>query len=203
MGDALATTVAISPEAYGTTFSGEGVGSSIRLPLDWAAAAHAPVRFVVAAEALGSDTVVSCYVAHGERSWISIGAILRARTGGRLLGGLYGFVEDFVRNGAAPDVAAEERSPYRPRAGIFANPWVRGSPPSGVLGPLTQIRMTAYSPHPLENLLAEHSDEIEDFGVLVATGTQGVGQRTPIGARIVDPTPNRRGFPDLAGVPHV
>ncbi len=196
----LATTVAMSPDAYKTSFRGEGSGSSIRYPLAWQSGSSEPIRFVVVAGAQGDDTVLSAYVARGDEPWIRIGAIRRAGTGGRFMTNLYGFIEDFARNGNTPAIASEERSPYRLRAALFANPWIGTSLVTSELQPLSEVRVTAYGPHPLENLSALET-EIADFGVFVATGTALATQPNPIGKAIIDRAPGRRALPSLDGVP--
>ncbi len=200
--NALATTVGMNPAAHGTAFSGEGAGSSIRLRLPWRVGSGEPVRFVVTAEALRADTVLSAYVARGDEPWISLGAILRAATGGRLMKDLYAFIEDFARTGNVTGVAASARSPYRARSGVFANPWVITSPGSRMLQPLHEARVTVYSPHPLENLSAEAEAQGASFGVLLATGTSRMAQPSPVGVSFADSATERRPLPDLAGVPY-
>ena len=200
---ALATIVAMHPAAHGTAFSGEGSGSSIRLPLPWQVGSGEPVRFVITAETLGDDTVLSAYVARGNEPWISLGAILRAATGGRLMKGLYAFIEDFARTGNVAGVAAAERSPYRAHSCVFADPWVVASPPSAGLEPLREITVTAYSPHPLENLSAEPAAQKASFGVFLATGTSEMAQPSPVGLTLLDSMAGRRSPPDLAGVPYL
>jgi hypothetical protein len=202
-GDALATTVAINSAATGTAFSGEGSGSSIRFPLAWMIRSDDPIRFVVTAEALGRDTVLSAYMARGEEPWISIGAMLRAETGGRLMKGLYGFIEDFARTGDTDGVSAAERSPYRLRSAVFANPWAYSAQPVGSLEPIPQVQVSVYSPHPLENVLAEPAPDETPFGVRLATGTAQLAQPSPVGRTIADPAPQRRIVPDLGGVPYL
>lgn len=199
---ALATTVAMHPDAHGTAFSGEGSGSSIRLPLSWRVGSDEPVRFVVTAEPLSDDTVLSAYVARGEEPWIILGSVLRAGTGGRRMRGLYGFIEDFARTGNVAGVASPTRSPYRLRSGVFANPWVSAPPSTALLEPLPEARVTVYSPHLLENLSAQPAASAESFGVFLATGTSRLARPNPVGIAIVDPAPEKRSQPDLAGVPY-
>ena len=201
--DARATAVAVNADAYETPFSGEGSGTSIRLPFDWWSVGDAPIRLVVTAEPLADDTVLTAYIARGRESWISLGAILRAGTGGRLMSGPYGFVEDFARTGNADAIAAAERSPYRLRAARFANPWCGVGPVATILEPVTRATVTAYSPHPLENLAAELSPSPAGFGVLLSTGTPAADQPPPIGATFADPAPHERGRPQLDGVPYL
>ncbi|MDJ0924075.1 MAG: DUF3472 domain-containing protein [Acidimicrobiia bacterium] len=199
--DALATAVAVGEDAYGTAFSGEGSGSSIRMPIDLTVGAEEPIRFVVTAESLADDTVLSAYVLRGGGSWISLGAILRARTGGRLMSGLYGFVEDFARTGNLPGVPPTERSPYQARSAQFSNPWVGTAPPDQGLHAITQATVGAYSPHPLENLTAELQDRRSPFGMLVATGGRPAEQPPALGSTLADASAEMRIPPNLDGVP--
>ena len=201
--DARATAVAVNAGAYETPFSGEGSGTSIRLPFDWWAADDQPIRLVVTAEPLADDTVLTAYIARGRESWISLGAILRAGTGGRLMSRPYGFIEDFARTGNTEGIAVAERSPYRLRAAQFANPWFGVGPVATGLEPLTRATVTAYSPHPLENLAAEPSPSPAGFGILLSTGTPAADQRPPIGAAFADPAPHKRIRPHLDGVPYL
>lgn len=196
--DALATAVAVNSDAYETPFSGEGSGTSIRLPIDWRIAPNEPVRLVVTAEPLGNDTVLTAYLARGSEPWISLGAIVRGGTGGRLMSRPYAFIEDFARTGNTDAVPPEERSPYRIRSASFSNPWIGG--PSGVndLKPVVRAEVTAYSPHPSENLAA---DQLERFAIMLATGIPGVTQPPPIGATLRDRRPQDRTRPNLGGIP--
>lgn len=196
--DALATAVAVNPDAYETPFSGEGSGTSIRLPIDWRIAPNETVRLVVTAEPLGDDTVLTAYLARGSEPWISLGAIVRGGTGGRLMSQPYAFIEDFARTGNTDAVPPEERSPYRVRSARFSNPWIRGSSGADDLKPVVRAEVTAYSPHPSENLAAEQT---EPFAVMLATGIPGVTQPTPIGATFHDRRPQDRTRPNLGGIP--
>jgi hypothetical protein len=200
LADSLATVVGHHPEAHATEFSGEGVGSSIRLPFPFDLEASHPVRLAITAESLGADTLLSAYVASGSGAWISVGTIVRANTGGALLAVGYSFVEDFTRSGDLQGVPAGHRSPYQLRAAVFANPWVRSSR-RGTRQPITRAKVTAYSPHPAENLLGSRLADRTDFGVLLANGTPLADAPSPVGSTLVDPTPELRPVPRLAGVP--
>lgn len=195
----LATTVAAHPEARQTSFSGEGSGSSMRLPLQWQTTPNVPVRFVVTAEPLGGDTVITAYVGSGGEPWIHLGAILRAETGGRLMSNPYAFIEDFARSGNAAGIASADRSPYLLRSARFANPWIgRAARP---VTPVVQVKMTAYSPHPLENLSAAVLPE-PGFAVALATGSAMAKADPAIGATFADPMRHDRSVPDLDGIPY-
>lgn len=196
--NALATTVGANRDAYEVEFSGEGVGTSIRLPLPWDLSAQEPVRFVVTAEALGGDTVLTGYAGLASNPWICVGSIVRARTGGRLLNNLYGFVEDFARTGGRDAVSPSQRSPYLRHSAVFANPWVKAlaSDPA----PVTRAKVTAYSPHPLENLSAQYDSASGAFGIRLATGGNYAPQPPSLGREIIDPDPGGRVGPDLGGV---
>lgn len=198
--NALATVVGHHPEAHATEFSGEGVGSSIRLPFPFDLEAPYPIRFAIAAEPLGADTLVAAFVASGSEPWISLGAIVRAGTRGELLAVGYSFVEDFKRSGNLQGIPADQRSPYQLRAAVFANPWVRTSR-RGLLQPLIRAKITAYSPHPAENLLGRQVADRTDFGILLANGAPLADAPSPVGSTIADPTPQLRPAPLLGGVP--
>ena len=198
---ARATAVAVHPRAHETPFSGEGSGTSIRLPLNWQIDADQPIRFVLTAEGLGDDTVLSAYVALGPDSWISIGNIVRGGTGGRLMSHPYAFIEDFARTGNTAGVPSAQRSPYRVHSAKFANPWLAQRSTGPNLEPITRAEFTAYGPHPLENLMAEQSPESGDFGLLLATGTPLARQDPPIGHSYRDRSSRHRTLPNLSGVP--
>ena len=194
---AKAVIVGAAPQAETTQFSGEGSGSSIRIPYDWDD--DGPIRFVLAAERLGLDTSIAAYVSQESAPWQHLGVMVRVETGGQLLGHPYSFIEDFIRNGNSPGVAATERSPFQVRAAIFRNPWVATQQPS--LEPIRRAHVTAYSPHPLENLAAEALLS-GNFGLRVATGTESASEPPPVGKRFHDPTPQRRRPPDLTSIPY-
>jgi len=187
-----------APRAEMTLFSGEGSGSSIRLPFQWIEDGSAPVRFVITAERLGSDTAIAAYVAQGSAPWLHLGVILRAETGGALLSHPYAFIEDFLRNGNTPSVAAADRSPYRMRSAVFRNPWFALSGQMPV--PVRTSNLTAYSPHPLEGIAAVPTSPGQ-FGLRVATGTGIAIAPPPIGARFTDEVATRQSLPYLGGVP--
>ena len=197
---ALATVVAAHPNAYVTAFSGEGSGSSVRIPLDWRDADDHRVRVCLVAEPLGSDTVLTSYMALGEKQWVSLGAIVRAETSGALMNRPYAFIEDFARTGNAEGVAAANRSPYRLRSARFVNPWFVGV--SKRLQPVTQASVTAYSPHLLENLTAEAAS-VGGFGMRMTTGARSAPSEPPIGASFEDSAPAKRSQPELSGVPYL
>lgn len=196
----LATPVAVHPDALVTMFGGEGSGSSIRLPLDWSRATDQKVRVCIASESMGGDTVVSCYFAVGDEPWISLGAIVRAGTRGAQMSSLYAFVEDFQRSGNAAGVDPGDRSPYQIHSARFANPWCAGV--GSPLQPIKRVTLTAYGPHPLENINAEIADR-DRFGVRVVTGGSAAGQAPPIGSSFADDQHDRRPRPNLSGVPHL
>lgn len=196
--DALAYVLGAAPGAETTLFSGEGSGSSVRFPFEWAEDDNRPIRFAVTAERIGSDTALAAYIAQGAEPWLNLGVILRSETGGLLLSHPYGFIEDFARNGNTEGVVQANRSPYRLRSGVFRNPWfaLPGQPPA----PGQRAELTAYSPHPLESIVAG-VDSPSDFGIRVATGGRVASERPPIGTRFADEGPQRRIVPDLAAVP--
>lgn len=195
----LATVVAAHPDAHTAAFSGEGSGSSIRLSVDRRGAPDERVRVCVVGEAGGSDTTLTCYFSFGDAPWWTLGSIVRAETGGELMGRPYAFIEDFARTGNAAGVAAIDRSPYRPRSARFVNPWFAGA--AKELTPVPGAEVTMYGPHPLENLAAETTSGNE-FGVWLATGTPTAEHDPPDGATFSDPEPGRRVLPDLSGVPY-
>ena len=196
---ALATVVAAHHGAIATAFSGEGSGSSVRLPLNRPADASGPIRLCITAEPLGVDTVLTAYIASGADAWVSLGAIVRSDTGGVTMSHPYAFIEDFARTGNANGVDPAARSPYRLRSARFANPWIAGA--SKQLMPITRARVTAYSPHPLENLAAA-TDSDGGFGIRIATGAAQAASEPPIGASFTDSMPNERRIPNLSGVPY-
>jgi len=183
---ALAAVVDAHPDADRTAFGGEGSGVSIRIPFSWPD--DTPIRFALRSKAEGNNTLVAAYVGIGMDRWIKLGTLARIATGGRLLTGFYSFVEDFLRNGATPGVPAGERSPYRRRRALFHNPWVGDS--AGLLHPVQTAAVTAYGPHPLENLSV---DAVEgNFGLIVSTGGTFASLPTVVGVSFSDPAPDTR-----------
>ena len=195
----LATAVGAHPRAEVTSYSGEGSGSSIRLPIEWSSQVSQCVRFVLTAEVLDRDTVITAYVGLDNQPWLNLGAIVRAETQGGLMGQPYAFIEDFARTGNTSGVAAEGRSPYQTRSARFANQWYRLA--GGGLLPATQATLTVYSPHPLENVAAGAAPQAES-GMWMSTGGSSSEKPPPIGATFRDDASTSRRPPDLAGVPY-
>ena len=185
---ARAITEAAHPNAERTDFGGEGSGVSVRIPFEWPDDRATPIRFAVRATADGDDTLVSAYIGIGSYRRTKLGTLRRVATGGRLLASFYSFVEDFLRNGATPGIAAAERSPYRTRRALFHNPWIGSG--EGPMSPVASAAVTAYGPHPLENLSV--TPKGDDFGLVVATGGAFAEIPTVIGTTLVDPAPSTR-----------
>ncbi|MCP3997932.1 MAG: DUF3472 domain-containing protein [bacterium] len=197
--DSLATAVGVHHGADVTSFSGEGSGSSVRLPIAWSARESRRIRFVLTAEALNRDTVITAYVALEEQPWLHLGAIVRAETRGGLMEQPYAFIEDFARSGNSRGVPSRDRSPYQMRSARFANQWCQL--PDGVLSPVTESTLTVYSPHPLENVAGARASQAKQ-GVCIATGGSTADRPPPIGARFRDAATTPPRPPDLSGVPY-
>ncbi len=191
---AQAVPIAAHPGAEQTAFSGEGSGVSVRIPFPWPDDQSTPIRFAVRAVAEGEDTGVAAHIARGSEPWIHLGTIRRIGTGGRLLANLYSFVEDFLRNGATEGLPADIRSPYRSHRARFGNPWVdeRG------IQPVRSAKVTAYAPHPLEDLSVTPSAPA-GFGLVVATGGGALVAPPVVGTTLEDALWQTRQAPDLPG----
>lgn len=111
-------------------FGGEGTGGQCMVDFPWTVGAT--VRFLVRAEAQGPKTAYSGWLYDEARgSWRHL-VTFRTRAGGKLLRGLYSFVEDFRR---------DRRSVDDVRRAEFGHGWTKGG--SGDWQPLTQARFTA------------------------------------------------------------
>lgn len=111
-------------------FGGEGTGGQCMLDFAWKAGeTH---RFLVRAEAQGEKTAYSGWLYDpARRAWRHL-VTFRTRAGGKLLRGLYSFVEDFRRDG---------RSVEETRRARFFGGWVQAK--GGAWQPLAAARFTA------------------------------------------------------------
>jgi hypothetical protein len=111
-------------------FGGEGTGGQCLLDFPWTAGeTH---RFFVRAEAQGGKTAYSGWLYDPVRgAWRHL-VTFRTRSGGKLLRGLYSFVEDFRRDGRSVDDLRQAR---------FFGGWVKTK--AGEWQPLTSARFTA------------------------------------------------------------
>lgn len=111
-------------------FGGEGTGGQCMLDFPWAVGeTH---RFLVRAEAQGEKTAYSGWLFDPRaKAWRHL-VTFRTRSSGKLLRGLYSFVEDFRRDGRSADEARRAR---------FFNGWVRSA--NGDWQPVTKARFTA------------------------------------------------------------
>ena len=117
------------PDARIRRFGGEGTGAQCMYDYDWQL--EKPVRFFLTASADVQKTTYAAYIElPHSKTWKHL-ATFRTRTDGKLLQGLYSFIEDFRRDTtSATDV----------RAAMFQNPWVSDS--SGQWQPLTRATFT-------------------------------------------------------------
>ncbi len=111
-------------------FGGEGTGGQCLLDFPWAVGeTH---RFLVRAEAQGDKTAYSGWLYDPpRRAWRHL-VTFRTRAGGKLLRGLYSFVEDFRRDGRSVEAVRQAR---------FFDGWVKTK--LGEWQPLTSARFTA------------------------------------------------------------
>ena len=195
---APAEVVSASPAAGRVDFSGEGSGVSIRIPFRWPEDGRTPVALSLAAQPQAANTVITASIRLGDEPWAELGSIRRIATEGRLLGSAYSFVEDFLRNGAADGVAANDRSPYLLREAEFRNPWMIAA--DGSSRPVDSAVFTAYGPHPLENISARVTDS-QRFGVRLATGGGEAVLPGNIGGTLTDVSSAGRRKPALPGGP--
>jgi hypothetical protein len=154
-------------------FGGEGTGGQCMADFDWMIGA--PNRFLVTAAPDGEKTAYVGHVWERDReSWKHL-VTFRTRTGGRRLGGLYSFVEDFRRDG---------RSAGEVRRARFGQTWVRAE--GAGWAPLTKAKFTASS------AVWEAVDSIDaavDGGSFsVATGGS-ISASRPLGSIIEVPEP--------------
>lgn len=111
-------------------FGGEGTGGQAMTDFAWHVGET--VRFLVRAEAQGEKTTYSGWIFDPAASaWRHLVAF-RTRTGGKLLRGLYSFVEDFRRDTRSADEVRHAR---------FGGGWVQSK--ADAWTPLTQARFTA------------------------------------------------------------
>jgi hypothetical protein len=111
-------------------FGGEGTGGQCMMPFLWRLGATN--RFAVQAEVNDDKTSYTAWLFDPAASdWKRL-ATFRTRTGGKLLRGLYSFVEDFRRDG---------RSAGEIRRARFGPGWVRTE--AGAWTPLKKARFTA------------------------------------------------------------
>ena len=121
------------PEARIKRFGGEGTGGQCMIDFPWEVGQ--PVRFLVRAETHGTQAEKSAYSGWLQDprtgGWRHL-VTFRTRNAGRLLRGMYSFVEDFRRDG---------RSVGEVRRARFAGAWTRDA--AGTWSPVTQARFTA------------------------------------------------------------
>jgi hypothetical protein len=112
-------------------FGGEGTGGQCMTDFPWAIGET--VRFLVRAEAQGPDKTAYSGWIYDPRAgaWRHL-VTFRTRSAGKLLRGLYSFVEDFRR---------DTRSADEIRRAQFFNGWAK--PAAGNWQPVTQARFTA------------------------------------------------------------
>jgi hypothetical protein len=114
-------------------FGGEGTGGQCMADFSWAVGET--VRFLVRAETHGDQAEKTAYSGWvfdpRQKTWRHL-VTFRTRNGGKLLRGLYSFVEDFRRDSKSVDDVRRAR---------FAGGWVRSA--SGTWMPLTEARFTA------------------------------------------------------------
>ena len=117
-------------------FGGEGTGGQCMADFPWAVGET--VRFVVRAEAHEAAGANPGKIAYSgwifdprQKAWRHL-VTFRTRSNGKLLRGLYSFVEDFRRDTKSVDDARRAR---------FVNAWAK--PPAGEWQPVTQAKFTA------------------------------------------------------------
>ena len=111
-------------------FGGEGTGGQCLLDFPWAVGQTC--RFLVRAEAQGEKTVYSGWLFDPRTKAWRLLVTMRTRSGGKLLRGLYSFVEDFRRDGRSAEEARQAR---------FFNGWTRST--GGDWQPANAARFTA------------------------------------------------------------
>lgn len=111
-------------------FGGEGTGGQCMIDFPWTVGAT--VQFLVRAEAHGPKTAYSGWLYDAARGGWRHLVTFRTRAAGKLLRGLYSFVEDFRR---------DHRSVDEVRRAEFGSGWTKRG--TGDWQPLTQARFTA------------------------------------------------------------
>lgn len=118
-----------APEVRIKRFGGEGTGGQCMADFDWKLGER--VQFLVLGRPDGEKTAYSGFIRRtGDVEWKQL-VTFRVRTGGKELGGLYSFVEDFRRNG---------KSATEVRRARYANGWVQAK---GEWRPIEKARFTA------------------------------------------------------------
>jgi hypothetical protein len=111
-------------------FGGEGSGGQSFYDYEWQT--NQTYRFLVTAKVSGERTEYAGYFfVPEEKAWRHL-VTFSTITGGRLMGGLYAFIEDFRRNKASATEARRAR---------FGNGWTRG--PDGAWHALREAKFTA------------------------------------------------------------
>ena len=158
-------------------FGGEGTGGQCMTDFAWQPGER--VRFLVRADAQAEKTAYSGWIFDPVAgAWRHL-VTFRTRAGGKLLRGLYSFVEDFRR---------DTRSVDEMRRARFGDGWVEAK--EGAWQPLTQARFTA------SRATWEARDNIDAGpsapGLFLATGgktTRHLELNSPLR---VEPSPNSR-----------
>jgi hypothetical protein len=154
-------------------FGGEGTGGQCMADFDWTIGV--PNRFLVTATPDGEKTAYAGHVWERDRgNWKHL-VTFRTRTGGRRLGGLYSFVEDFRRDG---------RSAGEVRRARFGQSWARGI--GAEWSPLTKARFTA------SGAVWEAVDSIDaavDAGAFMLATGGTISASRPLGTVLEIPAP--------------
>ncbi len=159
-------------------FDGEGEGISARWPVAWTD--MKAQRFCLVAKpnattnpaqpGFGSiqGTALSAYVAIDGAPWKLLATLQAPYGGGQVISkSFYAFCEDFVRNGLVAN-DTRPRSPWQPRAAMFANTFARGM--ASRRSPYIDTATYTATTHPMANILAAGESGIHGF--YLGTGLQ-------------------------------
>lgn len=114
----------------GSRFGGEGTGGHTDFDFDWKVGET--YKFYLTSRIDGEKTAYTAYIFDPKKKeWFKI-ATMTAPDGGRELGGLYAFVEDFRR---------DFKSANEVRRAVYSNQWVLSA--DGKWTPITAFRFTA------------------------------------------------------------
>jgi len=162
-------------------FGGEGTGGQCLGDFAWMPGERH--RFAVTASVAGRTTAYAGHVWNADAGrWRHL-VTFRTRTGGRLPGGLYSFIEDFRRDG---------RSAGEVRRARFGAAWAQGG--DGAWHPLRTARFTASGAEWEARETIDAGVEAGDF--MLATGGD-VRPTRPLGARVELPPEAAAAPPDV------
>jgi len=163
-------------------FGGEGTGGKSMLDYDWKIGQS--VRFVVFAKPDGPErTQFAGYIYLPEEHRWQHMATFSTLAKGKLLGGYYSFVEDFLRNGKSAQIS---------RRANFGNTWILPLAGDAAWQPLLKARFTA-DRTPISNINSGGADD----RVFLQTGGRTKNDQTKLNQSTILPPAERKPPLDL------